>query len=75
MDSETLRQLASLGVGGVLAGAIFIAYRKDARQWQEEWKGQSQMLMQVVKEVTAAVTSLREMLERERDEDDRRRRR
>lgn len=64
MDGETLKYLASMGVGGIIAGLIFIAYRKDSLQWQEAWKGQSQMLMQVVKENTAAVTALIERMER-----------
>jgi hypothetical protein len=45
-------------VGGILAGGIFFVYRKDSLIWQEAWKGQSQILVQVVKENTAAVTAL-----------------
>ena len=66
-DAEMFKMLAPLGVGGVLAAIIFGMYRKDAREWQESWKGQSQMLLQVVKENTAAVTSLVERLERDDD--------
>ena len=62
MDLETVKFLASLGVGGVLAGIMFFVYRKDANQWQEAWKGQTQILVQVVKENTAAVTALIEKL-------------
>jgi len=58
MDPEILKYLAPLGVGGVLAGAMFFIYRKDSAQWQEAWKGQSQMLLRVVKENTAAITAL-----------------
>lgn len=58
MDQESFKFLASLGVGGVIAGLIFFVYRKDSQQWQEAWKGQSEMLVQVVKENTAAVTAL-----------------
>lgn len=64
MDAETLKWLASLGVGGVLAGIMFVVYRKDSIQWQEAWKGQSQILIQVVKENTAAVTALITRLDR-----------
>lgn len=70
MDSESVKFLASLGVGGVLAGAMFIVYRKDALAWQAAWHGQSQILVQVVKENTAAVTALISKLdERRRGED------
>jgi hypothetical protein len=64
VDAETLKWLASLGVGGVLAGIMFVVYRKDSIQWQEAWKGQSQILIQVVKENTAAVTALITRLDR-----------
>ena len=64
MDDNTLRFLASLGVGGVLAGTIASIYRKDSREWQDAWKGQSQMLLQVVKENTAAITALTEKINR-----------
>ena len=62
-ESELVRLLAPLGIGGVLAGIMFAIYRKDAIQWQEAWKGQTQMLVQVVKENTAAVTALVEKIE------------
>lgn len=64
MDPETLKYLASLGVGGILAGIMFAVYRKDALQWQDAWKGQSEILIQVVKENTAAVTALISKLEK-----------
>ncbi len=56
-DVETLKWLASLGVGGILAGGMFAVYRKDAAAWQEAWKGQAAILIQVVKENTAAMTA------------------
>lgn len=69
MDPDGLKFLASLGVGGVLAGTMFVIYRKDALAWQAAWQGQSQILVQVVKENTAAVTALISKLdERRRDE-------
>jgi hypothetical protein len=58
VETELITYLVPLGVGGVLAGAMFLVYRKDAIQWQEAWKGQSQMLVQVIKENTVAVTAL-----------------
>lgn len=63
-DVEWLQIAAQLGTGGVLAAIIFAIYRKDALRWEEAWKGQSQMLLQVVKENTAAITALIERLER-----------
>lgn len=64
LDPETLKWLASLGVGGALAGGMFMVYRKDSREWQHAWKGQSELLLQVVKENTQAVTSLVDRLDR-----------
>lgn len=58
MDNDTVKWFASLGVGGVLAGFMFLLYRKDSLQWQEAWRGQNVILVQVVKEVTVAVTTL-----------------
>lgn len=55
---ELLKALAPLGVGGVLAGFIFWFNRKDANAHAEDWRGQSEMLLQVVKENTASNTSL-----------------
>lgn len=64
LDAETLKWLASLGVGGALAGMMFMVYRKDMRTNAERWRGQSEMLMAVVKENTAAVTALIKLVER-----------
>lgn len=47
-----------LGIGGVLAWGMFQVYRKDMQRNNDLWKGQSEMLMQVVKENTAAITSI-----------------
>ena len=58
MDNDTVKWFASLGVGGVLAGFMFLLYRKDSLHWQEAWRGQNVILVQVVKEVTVAVTTL-----------------
>jgi len=57
MEIETLKWFATLGVGGVLAGMIFWFYRKDVREDREQWKGQSEMLVGVVKDNTAAITA------------------
>ena len=68
MDADAIKWLSGLGVGGILAGMMFFVYRKDALQMQDAWKGQSQMLMQVVKENTAAVAALIAIVNRERPE-------
>ena len=64
MDAETLKYLASLGVGGILAGMMFFVYRKDMKVNAEAWRGQADMLMVVVKENTAAITALIQLVQR-----------
>lgn len=68
MDTDVLKYFSSMGVGGVIAGLIFLVYRKDAQQWQAAWKGQTELLMDVVKENTAAVTALITKLEERREQ-------
>jgi hypothetical protein len=63
-EIDGLQWLASLGVGGALAGGMFLIYRKDSKASEERWKGQSEMLVQVVKENTTAITSLTDRLNR-----------
>lgn len=58
IEPEFLKYFATLGVGGVLAGFIFWFYRKDSNEHAKAWQGQSEMLVQVVRENTAAITSL-----------------
>lgn len=55
---EVVKFLATLGVGGVLAGVIFWFYRKDAIAHSESWQGQSEALLEVVKDNTKAVAAL-----------------
>lgn len=57
MDVEFVRFLSTLGVGGALAGLMFMVYRKDSKAWGESQKGQMEMMMIVVKENTAAIAS------------------
>lgn len=56
LDLEFAKWLSGLGVGGVLAAVMFSIYRKDMRELTAQWKGQTEMLVQVVKENTAAFT-------------------
>lgn len=60
MELETVKFLATLGVGGVLAGLMFVFYRKDTLGHAEAWRGQSEALLEVVKENTIAVTALQQ---------------
>jgi hypothetical protein len=59
-----LEQLPGLGVGGVLAMVIFHFYRVDRKNSLDRWQGQSDALIQVVKENTIAITTLCERIEK-----------
>lgn len=54
MDLEFMKWLSGLGVGGIIAAIIFNAYRQDMTNFTQQWKGQTELLVQVVKENTAA---------------------
>lgn len=58
-----LQWFATLGVGGVLAGFMFMFYRKDIKQYTELWKSTTEQLITLVKEVVASNTKLIAMLE------------
>lgn len=64
MDLEPFSKLIGFGVGGILAAFIFAMYRKDMKANAEAWRGQSDMLMTVVKENTAAITALVQLVHR-----------
>lgn len=69
LDGEFVKWLATLGIGGILAGFIFIFYRKDIRQYTELWKITAEQLMFIVKENTASNIKLIILLEsRERND-------
>lgn len=63
MDAEFAKWLATLGVGGVLAGLMFMFYRKDIKQYTELWKNATDQLMLIVKENTASNAKLISMIE------------
>lgn len=63
MDAEFAKWLATLGVGGVLAGLMFLFYRKDVKQYTELWKSATDSLMTVVRENTVSNTRLITLLE------------
>lgn len=68
LDPEFVKYLASLGVGGVIAILIYYSSRKELTLAQkvyeerlvffaEQWKGQADALIQVVKENSVAITA------------------
>lgn len=63
MDAEFTKWLVTLGVGGILAGFMFMFYRKDVKQYTELWKTATDQLMLIVKENTASNTRLITLLE------------
>lgn len=65
MNAETnlITWFATLGVGGILAGFMFMFYRKDIKQYTELWKTVTEQLIIVIKEDVAANTRLITMLE------------
>lgn len=62
-DNEFLKWLLTLGVGGVLAGLMFMFYRKDVKQYTELWKIATDQLMGIVKENTASNVKLIQLIE------------
>lgn len=63
LDTEFTKWLVTLGVGGILAGFMFVFYRKDVKSYTELWKNTADMLMAVVKENTASNTKLIALIE------------
>lgn len=63
MDSKLVELAASLGVGGILALGMFLVHRKDMKEQIERWRGQSDILVSVVKDNTAAITKLIDKLD------------
>lgn len=63
VDAEFVKWIATLGVGGVLAAFMFHFYRKDVKEYTDLWRGQSEILISVVKENTASNTKLVTVIE------------
>lgn len=63
VDAEFIKWFATLGVGGVLAAMMFWFYRRDVANYTALWKGQTDILMAVVKENTASNTKLITVIE------------
>lgn len=71
-DTEFAKWLITLGVGGILAGFIFIFYRKDMKMYSQLWQDNTTILVQLVKDqiatntkVIAAVEALHRRLDEE----------
>jgi hypothetical protein len=58
MPPEITSTIPALGIGGILALWMFYWYRQDVQKYTDQWKGQSESLIQVVKENSKAVTEL-----------------
>jgi hypothetical protein len=56
-EVEIVKTLAPWGVGGVLAYLMYLWYRKDALRWGEDHKERAEIMTQVVKENTSAITN------------------
>ena len=61
--SQFTQWVATLGVGGVLALAMFYVYRKDMADHIAAWKGQSEALLTVVQDNVKALTALGVLVE------------
>lgn len=55
VNTEFAQWLVTLGVGGVLAGFMFIFYRKDVKQYTELWKAQAVNMESLIRFVTEVV--------------------
>lgn len=62
-DTEFFKWLATLGIGGILAGFMFMFYRKDVKQYTELWKLATDQLIGIVKENTSSNTKLINLIE------------
>jgi hypothetical protein len=62
-DIEFTKWLITLGVGGILAGFMFVFYRKDVKSYTELWRGTAEQLIAVIKENTASNIKLIVLIE------------
>ena len=63
VNTEFAQWIVTLGVGGVLAGFMFVFYRKDVKLYTELWRLTAEQLTEVVKENTAANVKLIALIE------------
>jgi len=62
-DTDFTKWLVTLGVGGVLAGFMFVFYRKDVKLYTDLWKTTTDQLIAVIKENTQSNTKLISLIE------------
>lgn len=62
-NTEFIQWLATLGIGGVLAGFMFMFYRKDIKLYAELWKSATEQLITIVKDNTSSITRLVTLME------------
>lgn len=60
---EYMQWFATLGVGGALAGLMFLFYRKDVKLYTDQWREVAAQLMGVIRENTASNVKLITMIE------------
>ncbi len=67
---EHIKWLMSLGIGGILAGLIFLVYRKDMMAWKKEKNGlldeaklDRKILLEALTNNTMAITQIKDSLE------------
>ena len=63
MNTDFVQWFATLGVGGILAAFMFHFYRADVKTYTDQWRGQTELLVTVVRENTAANTRLLAVIE------------
>lgn len=63
MDPEFIKYLSTLGIGGILAGLMFMFYRKDVKQYTDLWRTATDQLIIIVKDNTASNTKLIALIE------------
>lgn len=61
--TEFIQWLTTLGIGGVLAGFIFMFYRKDMKSYTDMWKAAAEQFITVIKENTASNIKLITLIE------------
>jgi hypothetical protein len=61
--TDFIKWFTAMGIGGVLAGFMFMFYRKDIKQYTELWKSTTDQLIILVKEDVTSNVKLVAMLE------------
>jgi len=64
MDSELLKYFTSLGVGGILAGVMFLIYRRDMKEVLKTSEERNDKLMEMIEKSVTALTENSVILER-----------